>query len=221
MANYPVNKIRNVCLMGHGGDGKTSLVESLLNIAGVTDRVGKIADGNTVCDFDPEEIKRKFSISTAVAPVEWNGCKINLLDTPGFFDFESEVQCALRVAESALIVATGKSGPGVGTEKAWAHCEEHAMPRMFYISKIDEENSDYYNSLHKLQKQFGVSVAPIVVPIFEGNRDTVGIVDCVIRKAYRMEGNKRVEIPIPENMKDRIDQHVQHCARTSPSCLRT
>lgn len=207
MANYPVNKIRNVCLMGHGGDGKTSLVESLLNIAGVTDRVGKIADGNTVCDFDPEEIKRKFSISTAVAPVEWNGCKINLLDTPGFFDFESEVQCALRVAESALIVATGKSGPGVGTEKAWAHCEEHAMPRMFYISKIDEENSDYYNSLHKLQKQFGVSVAPIVVPIFEGNCDTVGIVDCVIRKAYRMEGNKRVEIPIPDNMKDRIDQH--------------
>ena len=207
MANYPVNKIRNVCLMGHGGDGKTSLVESLLNIAGVTDRVGKIADGNTVCDFDPEEIKRKFSISTAVAPVEWNGCKINLLDTPGFFDFESEVQCALRVAESTLIVATGKSGPGVGTEKAWAHCEEHAMPRMFYISKIDEENSDYYNSLHKLQKQFGVSVAPIVVPIFEGNRDTVGIVDCVIRKAYRMEGNKRVEIPIPDNMKDRIDQH--------------
>ena len=142
--------------MGHGGDGKTSLVESLLNIAGVTDRVGKIADGNTVCDFDPEEIKRKFSISTAVAPVEWNGCKINLLDTPGFFDFESEVQCALRVAESALIVATGKSGPGVGTEKAWAHCEEHAMQRMFYISKIDEENSDYYTSLHKMPKQFGV-----------------------------------------------------------------
>ena len=116
--------------------------------------------------FDPEEIRRKFSISTAVAPVEWNDCKINLLDTPGFFDFESEVQCAMRVAESALIVATGKSGPGVGTEKAWERCEEQAMPRMFYISKIDEENSDYYTSLHKLQKQFGVSVAPIVVPIF-------------------------------------------------------
>ena len=106
MANYPVNKIRNVCLMGHGGDGKTSLVESLLNIAGVTDRVGKITDGNTVCDFDPEEIKRKFSISTAVAPVEFNGCKINLLDTPGFFDFESGVNCALRVAESALFFAS-------------------------------------------------------------------------------------------------------------------
>lgn len=207
MASYPVNKIRNVCLMGHGGDGKTTLVESLLNIAGVTDRVGKITDGNTVCDFDPEEIRRKFSISMAVAPIEWNGCKINLLDTPGFFDFESEVDCALRVAESAVIVATGKSGPGVGTEKAWERCEERSMPRMFYISKIDEENSDYYNALHKLQKEFGVSVCPIVVPIFEGNRDTVGVVDCVIRKAYRMEGSKRVEIPIPEDMKDRIDQH--------------
>ncbi|MDY3712077.1 MAG: GTP-binding protein, partial [Agathobaculum sp.] len=207
MANYPVSKIRNVCLMGHGGDGKTSLIESLLNTAGVTDRVGKITDGNTVCDFDSEEIKRKFSISMAVAPVEWNGCKINLLDTPGFFDFESEVDCALRVAESALIVATGKSGPGVGTEKAWERCEERGLPRMFYISKIDEENSDYYTALHKLQKQFGVSVAPIVVPIFEGNRDTVGVVDCVIRKAYKMDGNKRVEIPIPDNMVDKVNQH--------------
>ncbi|MBS5281483.1 MAG: GTP-binding protein, partial [Butyricicoccus pullicaecorum] len=207
MATFPVNKIRNVCIMGHGGDGKTSLVESLLFTAGVTDRVGKVPDGNTVCDFDPEEIKRQFSISTAVAPVVWNDCKINLLDTPGFFDFENEVNQALRVSESALIVATGKSGPGVGTEKAWARAEERKMPRMFYISKIDEENSDYYTSLHKLQKQFGVSVCPIVVPIFEGNRDTVGVVDCVIRKAYRMEGTKRVEIPIPENMVDRIDQH--------------
>ena len=111
MANYPVNKIRNVCLMGHGGDGKTSLVESLLNIAGVTDRVGKIADGNTVCDFDPEEIKRKFSISTAVAPVEWNGCKINLLDTPGFFDFESEVRtarCGVRADRRNRQVRSGR-----------------------------------------------------------------------------------------------------------------
>ncbi len=207
MATFPVNKIRNVCIMGHGGDGKTSLVESLLFTAGVIDRVGKVPDGNTVCDFDPEEIKRQFSISTAVAPVVWHDCKINLLDTPGFFDFENEVNQALRVSESALIVATGKSGPGVGTEKAWARAEERKMPRMFYISKIDEENSDYYTSLHKLQKQFGVSVCPIVVPIFEGNRDTVGVVDCVIRKAYRMDGTKRVEIPIPENMVDRIDQH--------------
>ena len=208
MATFPVNKIRNVCIMGHGSDGKTSLVESLLFTAGVTDRVGKVPEGNTVCDFDPEEVKRQFSISTAVAPVVWNHeCKINLLDTPGFFDFENEVNQALRVAESALIVATGKAGPGVGTEKAWKRVQERNMPRMFYISKIDEENSDYYTALHKLQKQFGVSVCPIVVPIFEGNRDTVGVVDCVFRKAYKMEGNERVEIPIPDNMVERIDQH--------------
>lgn len=223
MANYPVNKIRNVCLMGHGGDGKTSLVESLLYTAGVTDRVGKISEGNTVCDSDPEEIRRKFSISTAVAPVVFKDTKINLLDTPGFFDFENEVNGALRIAESALLVATGKSGPGVGTEKAWMKCEERGMPRMFYISKIDEENSDYYAALHKLQKQFGVTVEPIVVPIFEGNRDTVGVVDCVIRKAYKMNGNERVEIPIPEQMMDKVNQHraalCEHVAELSEDLL--
>lgn len=207
MATYPVNELRNVCVMGHGGDGKTSLVESLLFTAGMIEREGKVPDGNTVCDFDAEEIKRQFSISTSVAPIEWEGCKINLLDTPGFFDFESEVRHALRVCDSALIVATGKAGPGVGTEKAWKRAAEKNMPRMFYISKIDEENSDYYTALHKLQKQFGVSVCPIVVPIFEGNRDTVGVVDCVIRKAYKMDGTTRVEIPIPENMVERINQH--------------
>ena len=207
MATFPVNKIRNVCIMGHGGDGKTSLVESLLYIAGVTDRVGKVPEGNTVCDFDPEEVKRQFSISTAVAPLTWGDCKVNLLDTPGFFDFENEAEQALRVADAALIVATGKSGPGVGTEKAWARAEARKTPRMFYISKIDEENSDYYNALHHLQKLFGISVCPIVVPIFEGNRETAGIVDCVTRKAYKMNGTKRVEVEIPANMVERVDQH--------------
>lgn len=207
MAIYPVNKLRNVCIMGHGGDGKTSLVESLLFTAGVIEREGKISDKNTVCDFDAEETKRQLSISTAVAPIEWEDCKINILDTPGFFDFESEVCHALRVCDCALIVATGKAGPCVGTEKAWKKASDKKMPRMFYISKIDEEHSDYYTALHKLQKQFGVSVCPVVVPIFEGNRDTVGIVDCVVRKAYKMEGTTRVEIPIPENMIERINQH--------------
>lgn len=207
MAIYPVSQIRNVCLMGHGSDGKTSLVESMLFTAGVTDRVGKISDGNTVCDYDSEEIKRKFTISTSLASLEFMNRKINLLDTPGFFDFESEVNAALRVAESALIVVAGKSGPSVGTEKAWKKVQASKKPRMFYISRIDEENSDYYESLHKLQKQFGSSICPLVVPIFEGNRETLGIVDCVIRKAYKMEGVARVEIPIPENMIERVNQH--------------
>lgn len=204
---YSVDKIRNVCVMGHGGDGKTSLVESTLYMTKAIDRLGKVADGTTVCDYDPEEIRRKFSISTAIAPVEFDGCKINLLDTPGFFDFEGEVQSALRVCESGLIVIPGKSGPSVGTEKAWKRLADAEKPCMFYISKIDEENSDYYTSLHKLQKAFGISVCPIVVPIFEGNRETAGVVDCVVRKAYRMDGNERIEIPIPENMIERVDQH--------------
>jgi elongation factor G len=203
---YSVDKIRNVCVMGHGGEGKTSMIESMLYLAGVTDRLGKITDGNTVCDSDPEEIRRKFSISTAIAPIEFKDCKVNFLDTPGFFDFEGEVASALRVCESGLIVVSGKSGPNVGTEKAWKRLADAGKPCMFYISKIDEENSDYKTSLHKLQKQFGMEVAPIVIPIFEGNRETVGIIDCVIRKAYKMDGNKRVEIPIPDDMKPRVDQ---------------
>ncbi len=182
------------------------MIESMLYLTGVTDRLGKVVDGNTVCDSDPEEIRRKFSISTAVAPVEFMDCKVNFLDTPGFFDFEGEVASALRVCESGLIVVPGKSGPSVGTEKAWKRLEDAGKPCMFYISKIDEENSDFKESLFKLQKKFGMEVAPIIIPIFEGNRETVGIVDCVIRKAYKMNGSKRVEIPIPEEMKDRVDQ---------------
>ncbi|MGM9648383.1 MAG: elongation factor G [Butyricicoccaceae bacterium] len=207
MNTYSVDRIRNVVVMGHGGDGKTSLVERALFMTKAVDRMGKISDGNTACDFDPEEIRRKISISTAVAPVEFGGCKINLLDTPGYFDFEGEVLGALRVCDSGLIVVPGKSGPSVGTEKAWKRLQEAGKPCMFYISKIDEENSDFRTCLHKLQKQFGMILAPIVVPIFEGNRETVGIVDCVIRKAYRMEGNERVEIPMPEHMVERVEQY--------------
>lgn len=136
---YSVDKIRNVCVMGHGGEGKTSLIESMLYMTKATDRMGKIADGNTVCDYDPEEIRRKFSISTAVAPVEYGDCKINMLDTPGFFDFEGEVQSALRVCESGLIVVPGKSGPSVGTEKAWKRLADQGKPCAFYISKLTKK----------------------------------------------------------------------------------
>ena len=208
MVNYSVDKIRNVCLMGHGGDGKTSLVESMLYMTKVTDRLGKVADGNTVCDFDGEETKRHISISTAIAPVEYQGCKINMLDTPGYFDFAGEVEEALRVAESALIAVTAKSGPGVGTEKAWKRAVAKKMPRMFYISKIDEENADYYTTLHKLQKLFGVSVSPVVIPIIEGDKET-GIIDVVIRKAYKMNpqnNSQRDEVPMPEDMWDKVNQ---------------
>lgn len=206
MGTFSVDKIRNVCLMGHGGDGKTSLVESMLFLTKQTDRLGKITDGTTVCDFDPEEIKRKITIGTSIAPLEFMDCKINMLDTPGYFDFAGEVQEALRVADAGLICVTAKAGPGVGTEKAWNNVQAKKMPRMFYISKIDEDNADYYTTLHKLQKQFGLSVCPVVVPIIEDGKE-VGIVDVVIRKAYKMNGLERVEVPMPDDMKDRVDQH--------------
>ena len=135
---YSVDKIRNVCVMGHGGEGKTSLIESMLYMTKATDRMGKIADGNTVCDYDPEEIRRKFSISTAVAPVEYGDCKINMLDTPGFFDFEGEVQSALRVCESGLIVVPGKSGPSVGTEKAWKRLADQGMAVIIISDDLPE-----------------------------------------------------------------------------------
>ena len=140
--SYSVQNIRNVCLLGHGGNGKTALAESLLYMTGAIDRMGKSVDGNTVCDYDPEEVKRQISISLSVAPLEYKGCKINVLDTPGGFDFSGEVMEALRAADAAIIVCSAKDGVSVGLEKAWKYCEERNMPRFIYISKTDEDNSD-------------------------------------------------------------------------------
>ena len=122
--SYSVQNIRNVCLLGHSGSGKTSLAESLLFMTGAIDRMGRVADGNTVCDYDPEEVKRQISLSTAVAPIDYKGCRINVLDTPGAFDFSGEVMEALRAADAAIIVASAKDGVSVGVEKAWKYCEE-------------------------------------------------------------------------------------------------
>ena len=153
--SYSVQNIRNICLLGHGGSGKTSLAESMMYQTGAIDRLGKIADGNTVCDYDPEEVRRQFSISTAVVPVEYKGCKINVLDTPGYFDFAGEVIEALRVADAAVIVCSAKSGMSVGAEKAWKYCEARKMPRILYISKTDEDNSDYNAAFNTLRERFG------------------------------------------------------------------
>ena len=150
--SYSAQNIRNVCLLGHGGNGKTSLAESMLYSTGGTDRLGKVPDGNTVCDFDPEEIRRQISLSTAVAPIEYKGCKINVLDTPGYFDFSGEVMEALRVADSAVIVCSAKGGMSVGAEKAWKYCEARKLPRILYISKTDEENSDYNSAFETLRQ---------------------------------------------------------------------
>ncbi len=200
--------IRNVALIGHGGDGKSALAESMLYLTKAIDRLGKAADGTTTSDYDPEEIKRQFSISATVLPVEFGGSKLNILDTPGFFDFAGEVFQALRVSESGLIVLTAKGGVGVGTEKAWKQLTSRKMPKMIYVSKLDEDNADYMAVLNSMREQFGISVVPVVVPVVEGGKN-VGVYDMVSGKAYKMNGNKTEEMSVPASMEDDIAVYAE------------
>ena len=204
--NYSVQNIRNVCLLGHSGSGKTTLAESLLFMTGALDRMGRIVDGNTVCDYDAEETKRQISISGAVAPLEYKGCKINVLDTPGAFDFSGEVMEALRAADAAIIVCSAKDGISVGLEKAWKYCEERNMPRFIYISKTDEDNSDYNATFEALRERYGKKVAPIVVPIWDENKKVTGIIDVLNKRAYEMQNLKRIEIEVPEDKVSVIEE---------------
>ena len=204
--SYSVQNIRNVCLLGHSGSGKTALAESLLFMTGAIDRMGRCADGNTVCDYDPEETKRQISLSTAVAPLEYKGCRINVLDTPGAFDFAGEVMEALRAADAAVIVCSAKDGISVGLEKAWKYCEERNMPRFLYISKTDEENSDYNATFDALRERFGKKVAPLVVPIWDENKKVTGLIDVLNKRAYEMQDLKRVEIEVPADKADVVTE---------------
>ena len=204
--SYSVQNIRNVCLLGHSGNGKTALAESMLYLTGVIDRMGRAADGNTVCDYDPEEIKRQISITTSVAPIEYKGCKINILDTPGGFDFAGETIAALRAADAAIIVCSAKDGLSVGLEKAWKYCEERNMPRFIYISKVDEDNSDYNATFEKLREKYGNKVAPVVVPIWDESKKVTGIIDVLNKRAFEMQNGKRVEIEIPEGKESVITE---------------
>ena len=158
---YRTDRIRNVVLLGHGGAGKTTLAEAMAYLSGVTSRMGTVTDGNTISDYDKEEIKRKFSISTAVVPVEWQKTKINLLDTPGFFDFVGEVEEAVGVADAAIIVISGKGGVQVGAEKAWKFCEERNLPRMFFVTGMDNDDVSYREIVEKLQELYGKKIAPL------------------------------------------------------------
>ena len=196
---YTVNSIRNICLLGHSGSGKTALAESLLYMIGAIDRIGKNADGNTVCDYDPEEIKRQISISTSVVPLEYKNIRINLLDTPGAFDFSGAVMEALRAADAAILVCSAKDGITVGFEKAWKYCEERNMPRFVYISKVDEDHSDYNATFEALRAKYGNKIAPVVVPIWDGSHRVTGIIDVLNKRAYEMQKLKRVEIEVPED----------------------
>ena len=203
---YTVNSIRNICLLGHSGSGKSALAESLLYMTGAIARMGKNADGNTVSDFDPEEIRRNISISTSVIPVEYKNIKINVLDTPGAFDFSGAVMEALRAADAAILVLSAKDGITVGFEKAWKYCEERNMPRFIYISKVDEDNSDYNATFEALREKYGNKVAPVVVPIWNASKKVTGIIDVLNKRAYEMQNLKRVEISVPDDKADVIEE---------------
>ena len=203
---YTVNSIRNICLLGHSGSGKTALAESLLYMTGAIDRIGKNADGNTVCDYDPEEIKRHISISTSVVPLEYKNIKINVLDTPGAFDFSGAVMEALRAADAAILVCSAKDGITVGFEKAWKYCEERNMPRFVYISKVDEDHSDYNATFEALRAKYGNKIAPVVVPIWDASHKGTGIIDVLNKRAYEMQNLKRVEIEVPEDKLSVIEE---------------
>ena len=204
--SYSPHNIRNVCLLGHGGNGKTTLVESFLYMTGARDRLGRTADGNTICDYDPEETKRQISISAAVAPIEYNGCKINVLDTPGNFDFAGEVAECLSVADAAVLVCAAKGGLSVGTERAWKLLDQRKMPRIVYISKMDEDNVDFNSAFETLRDHFGKNVAPLMVPIWDADKKVTGIVDVLHKRAFVPNGNQRKEVPIPEDKVSVVDE---------------
>ncbi len=205
MKDYTAGKLRNVCLMSHGGAGKTTLAEAMLFNTGVLDRFGKVNDGNTTMDYDPEEIKRKISISTSIAPCEWKDHKINIIDTPGYFDFVGEVKQGIRVSDSAVILVAAKGGVAVGTEKSWAYAKEQGIPRMFFVSKMDEENANFHEVLDQLKDTFGNSVIPFQLPILEGDK-FVGYVDVINMKAKKFDKDKLVDADIPADMSDTLEE---------------
>ena len=215
---YTTDKIRNVVLLGHGGAGKTSLAEAMSYLAGLTSRMGKVTDGNTVSDFGKEEQKRKFSISTSVIPLEWEGAKINILDTPGYFDFVGEVEEAVSAADAAIIVVSGKAGMEVGTEKAWELCEKYKLPRMVFVTDMDIDNASYRQVVEDMTGKYGKKMAPFHLPIRE-NEKFVGYVNVISETGHRWEGKEVVDCEIPEYNKANLqlcrDTLMESVAETS------
>ena len=204
---YTSDRIRNVVLLGHGGSGKTTLTEAMAYLGGITNRMGNVTDGNTISDYDKEEIKRKFSIGGSVVPVEWNKVKVNILDTPGYFDFVGEVEQAVSVADAAVILVSGKDGIQVGTEKAWELCEERNLPRMFYVTEMDNDDVSFRTIVEQLQELYGKKVAPIHMPIRE-NGKFVGYVS-IVKQSGRKFVNKddKVECPVPEYLEEYLETY--------------
>ena len=212
--SYASKDIRNIALLGHGGNGKTSLAESILFLTGVTDRLGSTAAGNSVSDYDQEEIRRQISISASTMYTEYQKTKINIIDTPGYFDFAGEVAQALRVADIGIICVSAKDGLNVGAEKAWKALTDAGVPRAIYISKVDEEHADFFKAFAQLREKFGPSLSPMSAPIMDGTKVT-GLVDILARKAYKYEGKTRTEIPVPADMSGRVEELYSEIAENA------
>ncbi|MGC8786556.1 MAG: elongation factor G [Anaerolineae bacterium] len=194
MKSYKVEELRNVSLISHSGAGKTSLTEAMLYNAGVITRLGKVDEGNTVSDYDPEEIRRKISVNTSVVPWEWEGCKVNLLDTPGYADFVGEVKGAIRVSDAVVVVLCAASGVEVGTELVWQYADELKLPRLAFINKMDRENASFQRTLEQMRAKFNANFVPIQLPI-GAQADFRGVVDLLSMQAFLGDGKKASEIP--------------------------
>ena len=207
MAKIETKNIRNIALLGHGGSGKTSLAEAMLYLTGETDRLGNIPAGNTVCDYDPEEISRKISVSAAIAPMMWKDIKINVIDTPGYLDFAGEVVQALRVADSAIITVDGKAGIEVGTELAWDYVIGAGLPHAFFINKFDDNEARFGRVLDSLHDTFGKNVCPLTIPMVRGG-EVVGAIDLIDQTAHVFDANGRHSVEmIPEESREATEKY--------------
>ncbi len=224
METVYTKSIRNVALLGHSGGGKTSLTESMLYISRLTDRLGNVTDGNTVSDYDPEEIKRGYSISASTAPMLWNGTKINIMDTPGFFDFEAEVRQCVRVADAAIIVVDGKAGIEVGTEIAWDLATAAGIPRAFFINRFDDGEARFYKVFGAIREKYGVNVCPVQIPIIDGDT-VIGFANLVEMCIYTFEKTtgEYSRSSIPEKFADVCDEYhnmlLEAIAQTSDELM--
>ncbi|KKL75082.1 hypothetical protein LCGC14_2058460, partial [marine sediment metagenome] len=220
MKEYPPQKIRNVAIIGHGSTGKTSLAEAMLFASGATNRLGRVEDGTTVSDWDPDEQKRGFSVNLSVVPSEWNGHKLNVVDAPGYADFMGEVKCALRAADLALIVVCGASGIQVGSEFAWQFADELSLPRAVFINRMDRENADFNGTLEQLRSNWGQKCVPLQIPI--GSQQALkGVVDLLTMKAYVGDKGEQQDVPpeLADEAKAQREKLVEAAAETDDALI--
>ncbi len=217
MKVYSAQEIRNIVVLGHSGCGKTTLMEASLFAAQLTSRMGRVEDGNTVSDYDQEEIRRRVSISSAIIPIEWLNTKINFIDTPGYFDFVGEVKSAVAAADMALIVVSAKSGVEVGTEKAWEYATQQGIPKMIFINGMDDENADYDKVIEEIRAKLG-SVTPLQLPLMNGGR-FAGIIDIMEKKGYTFSGGKATEADIDQDLSDNVSAIMESIAESDEALM--